>query len=63
MVRLQYGGRDILPEDSFTLCITNYRRAGGDGYGMFRACELLKADPVPVAEHIIGYLSGRKSLQ
>lgn len=63
VVRLQYGGRDILPEDSFTLCITNYRRAGGDGYGMFRACELLKADPVPVAEHIIGYLSVRKSPQ
>ena len=57
VVRLRYGGRDILPEDSFTLCITNYRRAGGDGYGMFRACELLEADPVPVAEHIIGYLS------
>lgn len=58
VVRLKYGGRDILPEDSFTLCITNYRRAGGDGYGMFRACELLEADPVPVAEHIVEYLSG-----
>lgn len=56
ITRLCLDGRDILPEDCFTLCITNYRQAGGDGYGMFRSCRLLKADPVPVVEHLIEFM-------
>lgn len=55
VVRLNYQGAAIRPEDSFVLCITNYRKAGGDGYDMFRNCELLSADPTPVAEHMIRY--------
>lgn len=55
VVRLNFRGKEIRPEDSFVLCITNYRKAGGDGYDMFRSCELLSADPTPVAEHMIRY--------
>lgn len=56
LVRLDYRGAKVRPDDSFVLCITNYRRAGGDGYDMFRHCELLSTDPTPVAEHMIRYL-------
>lgn len=56
ITKLQFQGRDVRPKDCFTLCITNYRRAGGDGYEMFRSCRPLKADPVPVVEHMIEFL-------
>lgn len=53
---LRRQGRDIDPEDAFSLCITNYRRAGGDGYHMFRSCPLLFADETPMAEHLLSWL-------
>lgn len=56
IVKLLYDGREIRPGDTFTLCITNYRRAGGDGYDMFRSLRLLRADPVPMAEHMIEFM-------
>ena len=40
----------------FSLCVTNYRRAGGDGYAMFRDCPLLLADGTPMAEHLLSWL-------
>lgn len=61
ITKLRREGRDIRPEDHFTLCITNYRRAGGDGYEMFRSCQLIKADPVPVVEHLIEFMEGYSS--
>jgi 2',3'-cyclic-nucleotide 2'-phosphodiesterase/3'-nucleotidase len=55
-VRLQYHGREVQDGDRFVLAITSYRYAGGDGYDMFRGCELIDADPTPIAEHIVRYL-------
>lgn len=56
LVRLQYHGREVQDGDRFVLAITSYRYAGGDGYDMFRGCELIDADPTPIAEHIVRYL-------
>lgn len=53
---LNYDGKPVEPADTFTICITSYRRAGGDGYDMFRKAELLSMDAVPMAERMIQFL-------
>jgi len=59
LVKLNYAGKPVETTDKFTVCITSYRRAGGDGYHMFREAELVKADSVPMVEHIIRFLKER----
>ena len=34
ITRLRYRGRDVVPADSFTLALNNYRQTGGGGYSM-----------------------------
>lgn len=56
LVVLNYDGRPVEPADTFTICITSYRRGGGDGYDMFRKAELLSMDSIPMAERMIQFL-------
>ncbi|HEY4306670.1 MAG TPA: 5'-nucleotidase C-terminal domain-containing protein [Gemmatimonadaceae bacterium] len=36
ITKLQYQGRDVLPTDSFTMALNNYRQTGGGGFSMLR---------------------------
>ena len=56
LVRLRYAGKDVRPDDHFTLCLTNYRWSGGDSYDMFAKCPLLAMNSTPVVEHILSAL-------
>ena len=59
LVSLEYHGKKVEDSDLFTLCITSYRYAGGDGYDMFRSCPLLWADNVTIAERLADYLEAK----
>lgn len=53
VAKLCYNGRPVTDTDSFSLCINSYRYAGGDGYSMFRECEVIKEYREMVSEIIL----------
>jgi 2',3'-cyclic-nucleotide 2'-phosphodiesterase (5'-nucleotidase family) len=41
VTRLDFKGRPVLPTDSFTLALNNYRQTGGGGYAMLRGAPVV----------------------
>jgi len=52
IVSLTYKGQDVTDDMEFTICVSNYRAAGGSEYSMLRKCEHVKDFQTDVAELI-----------
>lgn len=59
VVLLQYKGKDVQPQDKFTLCMNNYRASGTGGYEMFRGCPVVREILTDMVELTTNYLEGR----
>ncbi len=55
IVNLCYEGKPVVDEDSFTLCLNNYRYSGAGGYDIYRECELVKEINIEMVELIMDY--------
>lgn len=42
VVRLEYGGRPVLDQDRFTICLNSYRASGTGGYDCYLGCPVVK---------------------
>ena len=59
---LTYRGRDVKPEDRFTLAVNSYRAQGSGGYTALRRAKLLKSFPDEIRELLIDRLREMKTL-
>ncbi len=57
IIKLTRNGRDIKEDDVFTLCINNYRAAGGGGFTMLKEAETVKDIQRNVVEIIADYIN------
>lgn len=55
IVRLERNGIPIAEEDTFTLCLNNYRYSGAGGYPVYRECPLVKEINIEMVELIMDY--------
>lgn len=55
ITRLDYHGKPVQPEDSFTICTNNYRSSGTGGYPAYPQCEIVREINMEMAELILDY--------
>jgi 2',3'-cyclic-nucleotide 2'-phosphodiesterase/3'-nucleotidase len=56
IVSLTRNGKDVKPEDTFTLCLNNYRASGGGNFDMIRDAETVKVDASSMVEVLASYI-------
>ncbi len=56
IVSLQYEGKDVREEDEFTLCVNNYRAAGGGDFDMIRDAETVSEDLSAMVDILASYI-------
>ena len=55
MVRLEYEGKQVTPEQEFTLCLNNYRASSAGEYPMYKECEIVKEINIEMVELLMEY--------
>ncbi|HEY5492654.1 MAG TPA: 5'-nucleotidase C-terminal domain-containing protein, partial [Gemmatimonadaceae bacterium] len=63
ITRLQVRGRAVLPGDSFTLSVNNYRAGGGGGYGMLRGAPMLRDTQVEIRDLLIAAVEKQRTMR
>lgn len=59
---LSVRGRPVVPRDSFTIALTNYRASGTGGYGMLLGATVVKDDQREIRQLLIDEVAARKTL-
>ena len=62
ITKLKRNGRDIRDDDIFTLCVNNYRAAGGGGFTMLKDAKTVKEIQKNVVEIIADYIIRNKAI-
>ena len=62
VVRLQRGGRDVAPADSFTLALNNYRASGSGGFSMLIGAPVVYDRGEGIRELLIAEIERRGSI-
>jgi 2',3'-cyclic-nucleotide 2'-phosphodiesterase/3'-nucleotidase len=55
VVFLQYEGRDVRPDERFSICVSNYRASGAGGYDMYPGCRVLREVQQDMSDLILDY--------
>lgn len=61
VVDLKYKGEPVKNEDTFNVCVNNYRFSGAGGYGMYPECKVVREINTEMVELIMEYFE--KNLQ
>lgn len=62
IVSMQRDGREIQPDDRFSLCLNNYRASGAGGYEVYCGCKKLREINVEMTELLIDYFEKHRQL-
>ena len=63
VVKLERNGKPILPEDTFSLVMNNYRATGSGDFDCYVGCPVLREIQTDVSELIIRYLSENGTIE
>lgn len=63
ITRLEYQGRPVKDEDTFTMALNGYRQGGGGGYDMVRGAPVVYSREENVRELLIEYLREKKTIE
>jgi len=63
VAKLEYQGKAIAPEDSFSLVMNNYRATGAGGFDCYLPCRREREIQTEVSELILNYLSSRELIE
>jgi 2',3'-cyclic-nucleotide 2'-phosphodiesterase/3'-nucleotidase len=63
IVKLDYHGRPVEPDEAYDVVMNSYRSGGGGDYMMFRNRPVIKDIPVDVAEIMADTLAGQKVIK
>jgi 2',3'-cyclic-nucleotide 2'-phosphodiesterase/3'-nucleotidase len=62
ITKLEYQGRPVVPTDSFTLALNNYRQTGGGGYAMLRTAPVVYDRQLEIRQLLIDEVRRRAVL-
>ena len=57
---LTRAGRDVAPDETLTLCMSNYRATGAGGFDCYLSCPREREIQTEISELILNYLSERQ---
>lgn len=63
ITRLFYKGKPVQDDDSFTLCINNYRASGGGGFEMLKKAPTIKEIQSSVVELLSDYIQKHQNIE
>ncbi len=63
VARLTRGGKEIHDDDSFTLCMNNYRATGAGDFPFYADCPRVKEIQTEVSELILDYLAANEYIE
>lgn len=63
ITKLVFQGKNVKEEDTFTLCLNNYRFSGAGGYQVYNECELIKEINIEMVEMIMEYFQTRANIR
>jgi len=62
VLEVLYDGKLIKEEDTFTICMNNYRLTGAGGYEVYKTCPIVKEGQIEMSELIINYLAKQEKV-
>lgn len=62
VTKLQFGGKDVAPEQPLRIAINNYRASGGGGFGMFREGKLVWQSTNEIRDLMAEYVRAKGSI-
>ncbi len=60
---LTYQGKPVTDQDSFTICLNNYRVTGAGGYETYQQCPVVREINIEMAELIMDYFIRHKNIE
>jgi 2',3'-cyclic-nucleotide 2'-phosphodiesterase/3'-nucleotidase len=63
ITKLQYQGRDVVPADTFTMALNNYRQSGGGGFSMLRDAPVVYDHQQEIRQLLIDEVRARRTLR
>ena len=63
VISILYQGRELPPEQSLTLCMSDYRASGTGGYGCYCTCRKVKEQSTEISELIMDYVLEHENIQ
>jgi len=61
--RLEYHGKPVQPEDSFTLCLSSYRATGAGDFPYYADCPRVRELQTEISELILNYFTAHPYVQ
>lgn len=61
--RLEYHGKPVQPEDSFTLCLSSYRATGAGDFPYYAQCPRVRELQTEISELILNYFTAHPYVQ
>ena len=61
--RLEYHGKPVQPEDSFTLCLSSYRATGAGDFPYYAQCPRVREIQTEISELILNYFTAHPYVQ
>lgn len=58
---IKFNNKEVMPDDTFTLVMNNYRASGTGGYEFYRECETVDEILIDMSEIIINYFEEHKN--
>lgn len=63
IISMTYNGEEIKEDDTFSLCLTNYRASGTGGYDMVKDMKFVEELQVDFSDVLIDYLLDKKEIE
>ena len=63
VLSLCYGGEEVSPEGTFTICTNDYRASGAGGYPMYVSCPILSEIKMEMTDLLLDYFSAKPAFQ
>lgn len=63
ITQLDYQGRGVVPADTFTLALNNYRQTGGGGYSMLRGAPVIQDRQLEIRQLLIDEVRKRGTIK
>ncbi|PID82343.1 MAG: bifunctional metallophosphatase/5'-nucleotidase [Clostridiales bacterium] len=62
LTEIKFKGKTVKDDDTFKVCVSNYRASGTGGYNMYKDSKTIKTFPDPISDIIMDYIRKHKNI-